>query len=994
MKALGWLLLLLCLGQAELALAVDPVGALGGVGHLAISGTTAFSAEQIKDALYLNPEFQLASDATSPRSDYLKTIERLICQGYRYAGFPDAVVTANADAKNSSIAVAVKEGTRFTAGDIEVRGGKTIPLEQLIKRLTESYPARNAIAASFSESQGKTVVSWTDRNGQDRQLCDPIWCPGKPARFLTSAESRTQLNEQVADALADLGYFFTEFSADIVADTVTKKAKLTIDVSRESARSFLGDRDVRVSGNEANSREGVLKYLEFKPGVPATRQEVVRLQDKLWHSGRFIKSTVVLSQPATAADPPELRIDLIELHGATPLGKQLSREEDIFLKCHRQMASLDRWGGDLVLQLNRDTGSTSLVFSPGNGVILDWTYDTKPTPTGYTIACSPKEIGVYHAPDARKFVTFPPNAGLIGSIVLRLDDDANNKKEPRNLAQFGFGFASICSTSKMPLDLRLTCTPSYCIDLAHRAEAKYAICDGILTMSGKGETLRVDANSGRLIEFVLEGEPAEDSNNGKRDAIKASSGKVGGIMRLSVASNEFRRRVDAVHRTFTKTVNSHDANHPVSSLLKFAAAEDRVWQSLGIQDDAIRQLGQKLLDRDVCEPFDKLVSESSAKMHKDEERFSIPLDNAVAQHTAMAYTQSIVCSAFVIGHSVFGVGSWPEVVSRNAWLTAIGQEKATTEQLRRIYDSDRSGPLCFLTAATLLMDTNPSLARLMVQRGQERLSLDDFRKEYPTLLNQKYPIGPCILRTASFLREMNDRDMQSICSLLPKERAVAFRQGVAKLQQSNQPLEPALPILLDVLWQNGLREYVEAAFAVVRGYSDSFASAKPSEQTIANATQAMRFAPKDAKLYKERALAYGSKKATDNAIADYTEAIRLCPNDADLYWGRGTLYHTRGNETVESVPSEPAKPPIDGATFNLSQYLDGPIPSSKNSDSIRKTSEDYFDKAIADYNEAILLDPKLVSVYYNRSLIHLAKGNNAQAKADMAEVKKLKSAMK
>ena len=46
-------------------------------------------------------------------------------------------------------------------------------------------------------------------------------------------------------------------------------------------------------------------------------------------------------------------------------------------------------------------------------------------------------------------------------------------------------------------------------------------------------------------------------------------------------------------------------------------------------------------------------------------------------------------------------------------------------------------------------------------------------------------------------------------------------------------------------------------------------------------------------------------------------------------------------------------------------------------------------KAIADYTEAILLDPKYAKAYRNRGLAYAKKGEKAKADEDFAQAKKL-----
>ena len=74
------------------------------------------------------------------------------------------------------------------------------------------------------------------------------------------------MHRDVADALADLGYFFAKFNLDVEADAKTKTARLAIDILDEGPRAVLGD--IEVTGNKVNSRDDIVKYLGLQPGEP------------------------------------------------------------------------------------------------------------------------------------------------------------------------------------------------------------------------------------------------------------------------------------------------------------------------------------------------------------------------------------------------------------------------------------------------------------------------------------------------------------------------------------------------------------------------------------------------------------------------------------------------------------------------------------------------------------------------------------------------------
>jgi hypothetical protein len=185
----------------------------------------------------------LAADSVAPLDGYIKAIRRLITVGYRHAGFPNVEVSVNADAKEHTVVVDVKEGPRYITGEIRFHGVKTLPIAELTARLTQRYPPKDAIAQSFYVRQGEAVTSWVDSDAKAVELSEPVWCIGKPAPFPAvakpaSPESAFDLHQEVKDALADLGYFFTHSSVDVVPDQVAKKAHLVIDIKDEGIRSL------------------------------------------------------------------------------------------------------------------------------------------------------------------------------------------------------------------------------------------------------------------------------------------------------------------------------------------------------------------------------------------------------------------------------------------------------------------------------------------------------------------------------------------------------------------------------------------------------------------------------------------------------------------------------------------------------------------------------------------------------------------------------------
>ncbi len=976
MQIAHWFLLVAYFSQAAMLSAAVSVGALGDPEHLVITGAATFSPRQIKDALFYHSEFPAAADAAAPLDDYLKTLVRLIGAGYRQAGFPDVKVTANVDPKTHSVAINVKEGVRYPAGEVRVRGAKTIPVAQFVERLAKPYVSGDAIAKSWTQHKGETTVCWTNRKGDDITPSDPVWQPGKPAPFLTGPEPDSPLHRGVADALADLGYFFAKFSVDVTADAASKKARLVVNISDEGARCLFGD--VHVEGNEANSREDILKYIAFQPAAPATRDEAVRFQEKLWRSGRFIKSEVALASPATPDSRAALLIHVVELHGATPLSKPLSREEDALLKCRDWIADSDHWDGDLVLHCEGDDGKSgkgqaTIVISPILGLFADVSYNDAPSPKliEYATVLSPEEIGVYCRSGGRKLMTGPLGWQLLGNVGLRLDDNANDSEEGKHNLIFGFGANSDRPDSQSPLKWNMVFDPVFFLDMAHRDEAKYTVRDGTLTMSAADETLRVDTASGRLLEYrwATTVHPIGSKASGPSDR-KTSQKPSEGDSKITIAfvRGEFRRRVDAIHIAAAKTPNGYEARRPISSLLSFLCDDDRAWRCLGLADDPrVRHVARLMLDKNVCEPFDKialkyLAGDGINELKGGSGYFPIPERAALPPGINQDYARyTAILTA--IAHELFRPGSWPDAACHGAWRMAIGQGELATGELKKLYESYDAGPLCFLAAGALLEGSNPSMAHQMIFRGLERLSAENFHKEYSAFLDPQYPMGQSISRMAALVRELDDGDVQSLGALLPENLATPFRQWAQELRHGPpKPDDQAVPTLLDALWRSGLRENVKTFLEVLQNYSLAYGAQGSPDKTIADTTQAIRLHGNDIALYRFRAFAYMSKNEYDKAIADCTEVLRVDSKDGWAHYTRGKAYG-ENRDFGKAIADYTEAMRLDSKHLKECCYA--------RVSAYAQLGE--YDKAIADCTELVKLDPKDANAYCCRGVLYQQK---------------------
>ena len=114
-------------------------------------------------------------------------------------------------------------------------------------------------------------------------------------------------------------------------------------------------------------------------------------------------------------------------------------------------------------------------------------------------------------------------------------------------------------------------------------------------------------------------------------------------------------------------------------------------------------------------------------------------------------------------------------------------------------------------------------------------------------------------------------------------------------------------------------------------------------------------------------------KAFRNAIDDATEAIRLDPNRQEAYVVRGTAYNGLGRWNHAIVD-------LDGVIRRAPEWCWNWFERA----TARFGIADH-DRALSDVNRAIELDRSINQFWYLRGRIHTAKGDYAEARADLTE---------
>ena len=145
------------------------------------------------------------------------------------------------------------------------------------------------------------------------------------------------------------------------------------------------------------------------------------------------------------------------------------------------------------------------------------------------------------------------------------------------------------------------------------------------------------------------------------------------------------------------------------------------------------------------------------------------------------------------------------------------------------------------------------------------------------------------------------------------------------------------------------------------------------DRAIGDFTQALQFNPKDEDAYFKRGEAYQKKSEDDRAIADFTQAIQLEPTHADTYARRGSAF-TRKMEFERGM-----------ADYNHAIQLDPRCASAYASRAILYNMKGENDKARADLNQAVALNPQFAGIYEDWEKMHAQIANPAAAAISRGE---------
>jgi hypothetical protein len=781
------------------------VGELGGAERLEFEGLHTFTADAVRAGLLNNIDFLADSHPAAPLTGYLQTLRDKVLAGYQAAGFPEAQVNMSFDSEKGRILVKVNEGPRFKEGGIRVTGAGTIPVELLRRHLTQVPPSLDPTNQSISERL--EAIRANTQNTPSNSSNSPVWEPGKPAPF--DQISLNVITNGLEQALQDLGYFFARTRVEIVPNTNDDTADLLINIQDEGPSGLIDQ--IVLTGLKNNPRDAVLKYLALKPGLPLNRALVLRTEDLLWRSARFLDFKVT---PEIVPDGRQvnLKIALTECETVPPLQQDLSREA-------RALLRLCDW--------------LSETQFPKQDVVLDWSSMPNPFPwfnaTAARIVLSqqgallmigkgalgqnaPPLCGVVFARDTFGFFDFVhhskfafalANSSTLVSAFLTVLPNPDPAAGSQFTMSLGAGVknsfdenAQTGTNSSPPFELTRLLAPVVFAAQAYKEKSAlhFSFDNGLMTMTNENCRLIIEEESGKLVKLSLPG----------------------GDQQFSSDSSAFDNTLAQVVRLSASDHNQFDSQDSIGSFLGFLLQDavfvspSRPSNSTDPPDEQPRRAAaaiQKIMARRPFDPLKEMIVRQ--RPPKDAESFNVPFTPAssVLQTAISAYAPVV----FRYGEGLFPKGSWPWLVLREAALSLAGRGKYTGQVVQDIFQSDQTGPLGFEVNARVMNLVNSPAAVQFAGKGLTRLSAADFRHDYEVFLDGDCVLQQCFANLAQGLASLDDGEVEALAGLLPADNAALLRRSVQLLRQrGDKSLAETLSPVLNKLWDTRLKKLIES----------------------------------------------------------------------------------------------------------------------------------------------------------------------------------------
>lgn len=766
------------------------LGQLGDTALLVFEGNSAFTDEQLRGGLQASASYLLASHPQAQLRSFLSTLEHKIMTGYLGAGFPEPTVAASYDETKDRVRVKIAEGKRVNAGKVTVSGVPGKLQKEIRNRLTKPMdPSQNPFVytpavnpTSGEMDRGGTIVIQTGvLDNQSQAVSTPAWEMGEPAGFDRTTGSSVE--GVIKTCLAEEGFLFPKVTVDRQTDPKSKTAELVVRVQPGPPGTIV---EINVNGNKRDSRAEILNYVGLKSGMRVSRGLFENVERRLWDSARYMEWRIE-SEPVLAMEgtPGGVRLSLnVREHDVAPrLSEPLREDQKVLVRCAKWIQETT---DDMVLEVKGTNISGQVVLSREDGILIK---AALPGNWGsYAGVLSRDLLAIY--PGGRGYKLEAKQTTGMPTAYFGLAPSAPDSTTKWNMSM-GAGFRSWLgkTTPGGGFQLRISIPPAA---MLNPPEQPGHIEKGVFTFSKSNTVVRIHAKTGRILDLT-----------GSLDDVE---------LKLRYSKGFFKVARSQLEREGDSMTNRLGRGADLGALAMFTLTEltrAKLLITATNVSPAQREMAiaatEKLLGNAI------LLSPGALNVASPKQAFHVPLDDidmALARNNIATMFSGLV---FKYSDQVFPKYSWPWTLARESVFLLGGQGTYADAELKRLYESEDTGPIGSLVIAQLLAKMNSSSARTFAIRGLTHLTASDFNADCKLLLSGDSGVARTFAAIAANLRGLSDAEIEGLALSLAPAEATLVRECSEALKL--RPSEAMLPVLrpaLERYWQDCLRAKVRS----------------------------------------------------------------------------------------------------------------------------------------------------------------------------------------
>jgi TPR repeat protein len=545
--------------------------------------------------------------------------------------------------------------------------------------------------------------------------------------------------------------------------------------------------------------------------------------NRLWRSARFFRQDVSLvTLPAVGQF--RLTLDVDEVREAPSLHQEFSPKAQAMLKFRDWLAGWETRPEDFTFSITFSNSwlhqQADIAFSPsGLAVVFRAPSSNSPAKPTYAIVTSDNIAGIYSIWRQSKFAIRAQT--LNTQVILQF-----RPPSPRSYGNGNIHIAmGVGIPHSQPYRLELDLQPAVFVSMADWKET--TLKDGVLTLRDPGgtnsDTLRIEAATGRLLEYFQKGEL--DGGDSFTVRLQAEEGALARLSREIASATADHPNRFVTNRAFASWVSSMATDALESPLLEPAiealtSHEESASGAPLVVSSAARWIKPALMSAretlhegrlsTLLEPLTRIFSNPTEEdVEKDVETFTVPADDL----TAPGATNPMAAVGSWVLHwsdTVLPRGSWPWVLLREATFTVAGEDRYSTGELEKLLKSEEVGPAGCLATALLLGRVRPPLAREFAEHGLARLNPKALHGDFKVLLHTNSVVGALAGNVLGWLGDLSEAQLSPLSAGLAPAGMEFMRQLARRIAETKgqPPGEAAWPVL-EQHWDSVLRPALE-----------------------------------------------------------------------------------------------------------------------------------------------------------------------------------------